>query len=279
MPFSFFSRKDSYSQVIDVTPEMAGAWLSECNTHNRRLVESHVNYLARQMKSGEWRLTHQGIAFSPNRVLLDGQHRLWAIVISETTVPMRVFFNEPADTLMAIDAVRPRTNDEVITLVGGMGTVSRNELSTLRAMLAGFSSYTRRAPSEEAAVLRTHRRAIHFSHEILSLTRFRGVVNSVTRAVLARAYYSADHASLQHFADVLQSGVATGEQDQPIMMLFKFLIDSAQVRRGRPEVRERYGKTERALAAYLADEQLGRLYSAAGELFLLPGESHRQTAA
>ena len=52
----------------------------------------------------------------------------------------------------------------------------------------------------------------------------------------------------------------------------------AHGRRGRPEVRERYGKTERALQAYLAGEQLGKLYAATTELFPLP-EDRATTAA
>src|SRR5262245_63514371 len=90
-----FDRLDAYSIVVDVTPELASNWLSECNTHNRKLVEAHVERLAREMKADRWKLTHQGIAFSTKHVLLDGQHRLWAVVMSEKTIPMRVFFNQP----------------------------------------------------------------------------------------------------------------------------------------------------------------------------------------
>jgi hypothetical protein len=100
----YFDRKDPYSVVMNVTPAIADAWLAGCNSHNRKLVDVHVERLMREMKAGRWRLTHQGIAFSTNRVLLDGQHRLWAVSLSGVTVAMRVFFNEPAQSLEAIDA-------------------------------------------------------------------------------------------------------------------------------------------------------------------------------
>jgi len=274
----FFQRNDPYSVVLDVTPELAATWLSECNTHNRKLVDAHVDRLARDMKAGRWRLTHQGIAFSTNRVLLDGQHRLWAVILSETTVRMRVFFNEPAESLHAIDVVQGRSNDQIITLAGGLGIVGRMEMATLRAMVVGFGSYVRMTPGEEAELFALHREAVEFAHEILPTARLRGVATAVTRGVLARAYYSADAGKLRHFADVLQSGMATGANDQPITLLFKFLIEMAHGRRGRPEVRERYGKTERALQAYLAGEQLGKLYAATTELFPLP-EDRATTAA
>jgi hypothetical protein len=275
----FFDRKDPYSVVMDVTPAIADAWLSGCNTHNRKLVDAHVERLMREMKAGRWRLTHQGIAFSSNRVLLDGQHRLWAVSLSGVTVPMRVFFNESAQSLEAIDAGQARTNDQIITLAGGLGAVNRTELATLRAMVTGLDGYTRMTAGEEADLLAQYHEAIAFAHEVLPAARFRGVASAITRGVLARAFYSADLGSLRHFADVLRSGVADGKRDQPISVLLKFLMATAQGVCGRPEAREKYGKTERALQAYLAGEQISRLYASTEELFPLPGGDSNVAAA
>ncbi len=279
MSYRFFDRRDRYNLALDLTPPLAAAWLSEFNTHNRKLVDAHVERLAREMKADRWRLTHQGIAFSTNRVLLDGQHRLWAVVLSEATVPMRVFFNEPAEALGCVDAIRARTNDELISLAAGMGPVTKGELATLRAMIIGLNAYDRMTAGEEAQLLAKYRPAVDFAHEILPTARYRGIATAVTRGVLARASYSASRERLRHFGDVLQTGIASSEQDQPVTLLFRFLIDAAQGRRGRPEVRERYGKTQRALAAYLAGESLGRLFAATSELFPLPNEGANQVAA
>jgi hypothetical protein len=123
---------------------------------------------------------------------------------------------------------------------------------------------------EEAGLLTQYREAVTFAHEILPAARFRGVATAITRAVLARAFYSADPGKLRHFADVLRSGLADGAWDQPIMLLLKFLMDAVHGVRGRPEARETYGKTERALQAYLVGEQLGRLFASTAELFPLP---------
>ena len=274
-----FDRKDPYSVVMNVTPAIADAWISNCNTHNRKLVDNHVDRLTREMKAGRWRLTHQGIAFSTNRVLLDGQHRLWAIALSGATIPLRVFFNEQAEGLGAIDSIHARSNDQIITLAGGHGEVGRRDLATLRAMVTGLGNYVRMTAGEEAEILAQHRTAVDFAMETLPAARFRGVATAVTRAILARAYYSADHGMLRHFAAVLQSGVATNERDQPIALLLKFLMESAQGHRGRPEAREKYGKSERALQAFLAGESLGRLYATTAELFPLPEEISSPSAA
>lgn len=275
----FFERHDPYNVTIDVTPELASAWLSNCNTHNRKLVDAHVERLVNEMQAGRWQLTHQGIAFSSNRVLIDGQHRLWAVIISGMTVPMRVYFNEPPETLAVVDAVRPRTNDEIITLAGGMGTVTRRELATLRAMIAGLDSYERMTAGQETDLLARHRQAVVFAMDILPKSRFRGVATSVVRSVLARAFYSADHGKLRHFADILQSGIGSEEADQPIMLLFRFLVETGSRQGGRPECRERYAKTERALSSYLRGERLTRLYATTSELFPLPVGNMAEIAA
>jgi hypothetical protein len=60
---AFFNRQDRYTIVLDVTPDIATAWLNNCNTHNRRLVNAHVERLASEMRASRWQLTHQGIAF------------------------------------------------------------------------------------------------------------------------------------------------------------------------------------------------------------------------
>jgi hypothetical protein len=265
-----FDRKDRYNTVVDVTPVISESWITQFNTHNRKLVEAHAARLGGEMKAGRWQLNHQGIAFSENRVLLDGQHRLWAVVLSGCTVPMRVFFNEQANSIGTIDAIRARTNDEIITLAGGLGVVTKSELAALRAMLTGIDNQRRLSAGEEAELLAIHREAIAFALNILPAGRFRGVANAVTRGVMARAFYSASRDKLRHFADVLRSGIASSEDDQPITLLFKFLIDTDSGRYGRPEFRERYGKTSRALSAYLRGERIGRLYSATSELFPLP---------
>ncbi len=83
------------SQWMDITPALAQEWLG-ANTHNRRLREDTVRAYARDMCNGEWVPTHQGIAFNDENALLDGQHRLHAIIRSKKTVRMMVTFGLPA---------------------------------------------------------------------------------------------------------------------------------------------------------------------------------------
>ena len=67
------------TEVVLVTPLLAKKWL-ERNTDNRDIRPSVVTGLAESITRGEWVLSHQGIAFAKSGRLLDGQHRLLAIV-------------------------------------------------------------------------------------------------------------------------------------------------------------------------------------------------------
>ena len=101
-----------------VTPEMATEWLKS-NTHNRNLVSSRVDYLAKIITSGLWRTTHQGIAFGEDDALYDGQHRLHAII--KAGVPVRVVVTRGllAPTLEAIDLGNARKLQDVLAFAGG----------------------------------------------------------------------------------------------------------------------------------------------------------------
>jgi hypothetical protein len=94
--------------VVTVTPMMAREWLGK-NTRNRAFRRSHVGGLAAQMRRGDWKLTHQGIAFAPDGTLLDGQHRLAAIVAADVAVTMLVFWNWDADVFGVLDKGINRT--------------------------------------------------------------------------------------------------------------------------------------------------------------------------
>ena len=69
-------------KIETVTPAQAKKWL-EGNVDNRKLRESRVLYLARILKDEEWELTGDAIVFDDQGVLINGQHRLTAVVIAD----------------------------------------------------------------------------------------------------------------------------------------------------------------------------------------------------
>ncbi len=78
------------SKIQTVTPRRAAEYL-ERNTANRPLSKRTVREFAEAMRRGEWRVTHQGIAFDTEGALVDGQHRLAAIIEADLPVETTVF--------------------------------------------------------------------------------------------------------------------------------------------------------------------------------------------
>lgn len=107
------------TQLIDVTPKMAREFLKS-NKKNRPLRSSHVETLRASFERGEYVTTHQGIAFSDEGVLIDGQHRLTAISLlpDDYAFPMLVTHGLDRDEVFPVtDAVQAkRTTSDVLGL-------------------------------------------------------------------------------------------------------------------------------------------------------------------
>lgn len=161
-----------------------------------------------------------------------------------------------------------------MTLSGELGTVRAEELATLRAMLAGVNVSTQpRTVHEEMALLRQYRRAILFALEKLPKSaQTAGIANRTTWAVVARAWYCIPAKQLSRFCQVLKTGVGATDQERPIIMLWRCLAAHRGHGLTHASQRKRYGLTQRALAAYVDNEQLSLLRAATLELFLLPEE-------
>lgn len=87
-------------ETILVTPDLAEMFLKN-NLANRKMRVTHVDMFVRELQAGTFRTTHQGVAISKTGKLLDGQHRLAAIVKSGIAATMVVAWDCDVET--AID--------------------------------------------------------------------------------------------------------------------------------------------------------------------------------
>lgn len=106
------------TEIVQVTPEMASELLKK-NTHNRRINLVHVSSLVSIIKRGKWQFNGDAIRVSVSNVLLDGQHRLEAIVRSETPLQTVMVTNLPDEVFTTIDTgTRPRGAGDVLGIAG-----------------------------------------------------------------------------------------------------------------------------------------------------------------
>lgn len=103
-------------RVEYVTPQMAQTYL-EHNTNNRHLSPYQIGKYAHAMSIGDWQLSDP-IKFDTYGRLIDGQHRLAAIIESGVVVPMFVVRGLDPSAQDVIDTGRARTASDALKMHG-----------------------------------------------------------------------------------------------------------------------------------------------------------------
>jgi hypothetical protein len=103
-------------QLEEISPHKA-AELLKFNHSNRRMIPNHLNRLISEMLNGDWRVTGDTIKLNGER-LLDGQHRLEAVVRSGVTIWSYVARNVDTDAFDMIDTGRSRQGGDVLSALG-----------------------------------------------------------------------------------------------------------------------------------------------------------------
>ena len=86
--------------------------------HQPSPVAAGGSLVAEAMRRGEWLVTHQGIAFDVNGVLVDVQHRLAAIIEADRPVELTVFTEVAEGTFDVLDIGKRRTAADVLAIEG-----------------------------------------------------------------------------------------------------------------------------------------------------------------
>lgn len=100
-----------------VTPEIAKEIL-ENNTGNRKVTQNHVDFLASQMKNGQFSMTGETIKISKTGNLIDGQHRLNAIIKSGVCLELAFCVGLEDEIFDKIDTGRTRTASDILSVKG-----------------------------------------------------------------------------------------------------------------------------------------------------------------
>lgn len=177
--------------VVDITPDLAKKWLAQ-NTHNRNLRDRVVNGYAADMRDGNWVEDGQSIKFAKGDVvlldnppisggpLLDGQHRLSAIVAADATVRMLVVSNLPDTTQETMDTGAKRVLGDVLKLRGEERYVPLAAI-LLRVYLWEVQGQRRSMKANNARP--THRQLLQFLEEHPELRRSAEIGSRVRTAI------------------------------------------------------------------------------------------------
>lgn len=108
-------------KIEKVTPAKAATFLKG-NDSNRTIRKNAVKRYARDMKAGNWLESGDPIRFNGDGTLLDGQHRLSAIIESGMPQKMIVIRGLDKKSMLAMDTGAKRTFADVLKLQGFKNT-------------------------------------------------------------------------------------------------------------------------------------------------------------
>lgn len=154
--------------TLKVSPMQAETWLQQ-NTGNRNLPHRLVDDLARAMANGQWALNGESVKRAQDGTLLDGQHRLEAIVKAGVTVEMLVIEDLDPSAQDTMDTGRKRTAADQLAIHGHSNT---NVLSAVAKRIwmweqgnHKFANFTQPSTLEILALV-AERPSLHRSAEI-----------------------------------------------------------------------------------------------------------------
>lgn len=126
-----------FTKIETVTPAEAQKWLDTTEKNgakNRRVSPYRVSLLAQQIQRGLWKVTHQGIALDKKGNVVDGQHRLLAIIEANKSIQIPVTRGLENGALEVVDRGRSRSVGDLLGIRGE--TNGSRKAAIARAMIA-----------------------------------------------------------------------------------------------------------------------------------------------
>lgn len=103
-------------RVESINPELAKSYLTKMGK-NRHVTNHHLMTLVRDMKAGRWIFNGDPIRFNGDK-LIDGQHRLNALIASGKTFDFVVIRQLPKEAFDTIDIGRKRSTADYLSISG-----------------------------------------------------------------------------------------------------------------------------------------------------------------
>lgn len=248
-------------QVVEVNPEMARDWLGAKRPPNRNLNQSYVNRYASMIQRGEWRLTGEPIKFNAAGQLIDGQHRLAAVIAADKPITVAVVAGIDDGAFSAMDRGRKRS------VAGDLSQLGYRNAKNLGGAVAALITYERTGafhrasaadlPSTDAVVafIEAHPDIVTIVSEYSTVRFLR--VSLATMLALRWLFSQRDADDANVFFDRLREG-ANLAPDDPILLLRNRLLSFGEHHRS-TDTHFTAGLVIKAWNAYREGRRLGVL--------------------
>lgn len=284
------------SEVVTITPQIASLWLDKFNNpNNRKIYEDRVKNYAQRIVRGEW-LLGDALKFDKNGVLIDGQHRLSAVIHTNQPVQFLVLRGFEPESAQVLDRGMLRSLSHVAQL-SGHEWITQKKVSIFNSLFFSFcdsrSSILKLTDDQKI-------KGIVSCKEGLSLASYNGtgsgkrINSSQLSAVIVRAFYSEqtpliyykstrkkwDSSILKDFLLLVQGHTYCGSSNKfsqtelnysaPLLLREMFTTNSfskAYDKESDAFRKIRFKMCESALYKYLSNANVKRLHSISDNLF------------
>ncbi|WKK27044.1 hypothetical protein QZH56_16485 [Streptomyces olivoreticuli] len=131
-----------HTETMMVTPDVCTDWMKNRVCNRVPLRGYNVEKFREILRTGQFRMTHQGFALDLHGCLIDGQHRAQAIIDTGISVTAQVTYDLDPDAFAAIDGGRVRTAGDYVAQASRMAQNNANyygaTLKILRNRAAGL---------------------------------------------------------------------------------------------------------------------------------------------
>jgi hypothetical protein len=211
------------TETMRITPALAQYILSTHNAGNRSIRKSRVAELTKSIQDGAWRLTSQGISFSRDGLLNNGQHRLAACVEADKPILVRVTWGEEREVFDVLDTGSLRKAGDVLQASGHKDT---NELGAAARLLKFLETSQDRIRNDEVVrIVSDNPSLAEVSNTACNIAKkFKTSSAGVIYAFSSISMKSANASMLSEFCRLLSEG-AMLPRHSPILALREGLIN------------------------------------------------------
>lgn len=137
-------------EFVTITPAIAEKMLAQSTNKNRPLNELACKRFARDMSDGKWKMNGESIVVDDNGNVVDGQHRLKAVIVSQTKQVFAIVRGVSPNVFDTIDSGKARSKGDILAIAGYRNYV------LLAATLVGIEGYKRDNYPKESGRPRMH---------------------------------------------------------------------------------------------------------------------------
>lgn len=220
-----------YSRVETITPELAQLYLTK-NINNRKTKPHAIANYARDMASGQWQLSPQGISFYENGNLADGQNRLFAVIKANVPVDFYVTYDVPNESTIQ-DRCVSRSVADILKMSGDNSSAATSNGVALVNMLFNLAGRNKVSESVICDFVAENHDLLNAALSVVNRGSSQGAVSLSRKAPFAAAAFCALYCGLSEeglakFFTSVNTGFYDGDKESAAIFLRNFIMQSYQ---------------------------------------------------